>query len=83
MPSRARGKARTNTKAEIKRLRTKLLNVEDELSRLASLCHLGTLAAEGMHGLARTNPDATAMAFYFMALREDLERVKGMCREGR
>ena len=76
-------KAGKGKRAERKRLRIALLNVEDELSRLASLCHLGTLAAEGMHGLARTNPDATAMAFYFMALREDLERVKGMCRKRR
>lgn len=76
-------KAGKGKKAEITRLRIALLNVEDELSRLASLCHLGTLAAEGMHGLARTNPDATAMAFYFMALRQDLERVKVICKEGR
>lgn len=76
-------KAGKGTKAEIKQLRIALLNVEDELSRLASLCHLGTLAAEGMHGLAHTNPDATAMAFYFMALREDLQRVKRMCKSAR
>ena len=38
---------------------------------------------EAMHVLSLTNPDSTAIAFYFMALREDLERVKGMCRKRR
>lgn len=72
-----------DSKAEVRRLRIVLLNLEDEVSRLVSLCHLGGLAADGMHGIARTNDDATALSFYFMALREDLEKVKRMCQEGR
>jgi hypothetical protein len=61
------------------RMKAALLETEDGLSRLVSLCHLGGLAADGMHGLGR-NPDATALAFYFMMLRAELEKLRAACR---
>ena len=59
-------------------LRARLRDLDDGLSRLVSLCHFGGLAADGMHGLGR-NPDATALAFYFMLIRAEIETLRGCC----
>ena len=51
-----------------------LLDMEDALERLKHLCHVGSLATDGMHGLSE-DPAATALASYFDMLAERVEKV--------
>ena len=73
---------RPDAKAELQEARTRLLEIDDGLSRLASLCHLGGLAADGLHGL-HENPSATALSFYFDLLGAEIERLRAGCAAAR
>jgi len=75
-------KTRPDAKAELQQLRARLLDLDDGLSRLAALCHLGGLAADGMHGL-HENPSATALSFYFSLLGTEIEKLRADCAAAR
>jgi uncharacterized small protein (DUF1192 family) len=68
-------KTRPDLTAELQRLRARLLDVDDGLSRLAALCRFGGLAADGMHGL-HEDPSATALSFYFSLLGAEIEKLR-------
>jgi len=61
----------------LERIESRLLEMEDALDRLKHLCHVGSLAADGMHGLTE-NPAATALAIYFDVLAEKIEQVRSL-----
>jgi hypothetical protein len=73
---------RPDVRAELQEARTRLLDIDDGLSRLAALCHFGGLAADGMHGLYE-NPSATALSFYFSLLGAEIEKLRAGCAAAR
>ena len=64
-------------KHRLERIESRLLEMEDALDRLKQLCRVGSLAADGMHGLSE-NPTATALACYFDVLAEKVEQVRDL-----
>jgi len=61
-------------KERLERIESRLLEMEDALDRLQQLCRVGSLAADGMHGLSE-DPAATALAIYFDVLAEKVEQI--------
>jgi hypothetical protein len=49
--------------------------MEDALDRLKHLCHVGSLAIDGLHGLGE-DPAATALASYFDVLVERVDMIR-------
>lgn len=65
-------------RARLERIEAHLLDMEDGLSRVISLCHLGSLAADGLQGL-HENPAATAFSTYFSLLAKEIEMLRRTC----
>lgn len=51
------------------------VDLVDELTRLSALCRLGSLAADGLHGL-HEDVNATALGFYFDLLRREIDDLR-------
>ena len=69
--------AKTDGEAKSELLQLQVV-LEDELSRLEALCHLGGLAADGMQGL-HEDPSATAFSFYFSLLGAEIDKLRRGC----
>lgn len=61
--------------AKLKRIESRLADMDDSLARMVSLWHLGNLAAEGLHDLTRSC-HSIAITYYFTLLRDELNTLQ-------